>query len=114
MRRILLAMAASVAVTGSASAYDWRYGGTSEIDARRQSQRSSIEEGRRCGDLSWREYWYLRRREAQISAHERLATRDGYLAPYERRRLYEELAQVDREIYRLRHNDARGWWRGWY
>lgn len=111
MKRITLTIGTLFLVSGSAMAHDWRYTGTEDIHARLANQLARIAEARRCGDLTWREYWYLKRREGQIAAHERIAFRDGYISYYERQRLHAELNQLDREIYRLRHNESRAWWR---
>ena len=105
-----------LATTGIASAHDDRGYGTSDIDARRANQIRRIEEGRRSGELNWREYRYLRREQAQSAYDERRAKADGYVSPYERRRLNRELDEATRDIYRLKHNDdvARWRWNRWW
>ena len=64
-----------------------------------------IENGRRTGQLSWREYRFLRREQARIGYDERRAKSDGYVSSYERRRLNRELDESSRNIHRLKHND---------
>jgi hypothetical protein len=118
MHRSILAAAMLLAGTAVAGAHEWSgyyYG--RDIDARQANQMRRIEEGRRSGQLTWREYRFLRREQAQIAADERRAKADGYLSPSERRRLNYELDRASRDIYRLRHNDEVAWWRrrySWY
>jgi hypothetical protein len=101
------------ATTAVASAHDYRYNDTNNIDGRRASEMRRIENGRRSGELTWREYRFLRYEQARIAADERRAKADGYVSHYERRRLNEELDQATRDIYRLKHNDRVAWWRRW-
>jgi len=49
--------------------------------------------------------------QAQIVSDERRAKADGYISPYERRRLNRELDEAGRDIYRLKHNDEVARWR---
>jgi uncharacterized membrane protein YebE (DUF533 family) len=110
MHRSVLAAALLVASSTLASAHDWSGNyGTGDIDARRANQTRRIEEGRRSGQLTWGEYRYLRREQAQIAADERRAKADGYISSYERRRLNRELDQSSSDIHRLRHNDRVDW-----
>ena len=114
MHRSVLAAAILVASSAVASAHDWNdYYGSRDIDARRANQARRIEEGRRSGQLTWGEYRYLRREQAQVAADERRAKADGHLSAYERRRLNRELDEASSDIYRLRHNDRVAWWRRW-
>jgi uncharacterized membrane protein YebE (DUF533 family) len=109
MLRSAVAAALLLATTGVASAHDWRGYDTSDIDARRAHQMRRIQDGRRSGELSWREYRFLLREQAQIAADERRAKADGYISSYERRRLNRELDQSSSDIHRLRHNDRVDW-----
>jgi hypothetical protein len=114
MHRSVLAAVLLVASSTLANAHDWNgYYGSGDIDARRAHQLRRIEEGRRSGQLTWGEYRYLRREQAQIAADERRAKADGYLSSYERRRLNRELDQSSSDIHRLKHNDRTAWWRRW-
>ena len=118
LNHILTAGLMLAASAVSASAHDYRYGNdTSDIDARRASEIRRIEEGRRSGQLSWREYRFLKAEQARIAEHERQAKTDGYVSPDERRRLNRELDQASADIYRLKHNDEvagrRHWYRWW-
>ena len=116
MNRLALAAALLVTSVGAASAYD-RYNDTSDIDARRARESQRIEDGRRTGQLSGREYRFLRAEQARIADHERQAKADGYVSPDERRRLNQELDQASANIHRLKHNDEvsgrRYWYRWW-
>jgi Spy/CpxP family protein refolding chaperone len=112
--RIALATLAVATTIGAslatAQAYD-------SIDARQASEARRIEEGRRSGQLSWREYRALKAQQARIAADERRARADGYVSPEERHRLNRELDQASHDIYRLKHNQEvsrRYWWNRWW
>jgi hypothetical protein len=113
MKIAVFAGAVVLASTATASAHDW-YGGTRDIDARRAWEARRIENGLRSGQLTWREYRFLRREQAHIAADERRAKTDGYVSRYERYRLNRELDQAGRDIYRLKHNDRVAWWRRYW
>jgi uncharacterized membrane protein YebE (DUF533 family) len=113
MNRTLTAVMLLLATTTVVSAHDYRSYDTRDIDARRANQIRRIEEGRRSGQLNWREYRLLRHEQAQIASDERRAKADGYISPYERRRLNRELDEAGRDIYRLKHNDEVARWRRW-
>ena len=118
LNHILAAGLMLAASAVSAHAHDYRYGiDTSDIDARRTSEIRRIEEGRRAGQLSWREYRLLKAEQARIAEHERQAKADGYVSPEEHRRLQRELDQASADIHRLKHNDEvagrRYWYRWW-
>jgi len=113
MNPATLAATLLIATTAVASAHDYRYNDTNNIDGRRASEMRRIENGRRSGQLTWREYRFLRYEQARIAADERRARADGYVSHYERRRLNQELDQASRDIYRLKHNDRVAWWRRW-
>jgi uncharacterized membrane protein YebE (DUF533 family) len=114
MKRIILAAALLLGSTAVASAHDWRGYSAGDIDARRANQTRRIEEGRRSGQLNWREYRLLKREQAHITADERRAKADGYVSLSERRRLNRELDQAGRDIRRLKHNDEVAGWRRWH
>jgi hypothetical protein len=99
-----------LATTAAASAHDYGYG-TQDIDARRAWQARRIENGLRSGQLTWREYRYLRYEQRRIAADERRAKADGYVSRSERNRLNRELDQASGDISRLKHNDRVAWWR---
>ena len=118
MNRLALAAALLVTSFGAASAYDRHNNNdTADIDARRARESQRIEEGRRTGQLSGREYRFLRAEQARIADHERQAKADGYVSPDERRRLNQELDQASADIHRLKHNEEvsrrRYWYRWW-
>ena len=97
MKRIALASLALVASLGSAQAYD-------SIDARQAQQDRRIEEGRRAGQLSGREYNLLKAEQARIAADERRAKADGYVSPQERARLDRDRDDASRHIREHKHN----------
>jgi len=109
MNRATLVATLLLATTAVASAHDYRYNDTNNIDGRRASEMRRIENGRRSGQLTWHEYRLLQNEQARIAADERRAKADGYLSLYERRRLNQELDQASRDIYRLKHNDRVAW-----
>ena len=104
-----LAVSATIGAAATAQAYD-------SIDARLASEARRIEDGRRSGELSWREYHALKAQQARIAADERRAKADGTVSPEERARLNRELDVASRDIYRLKHNgevSRRYWWNRW-
>jgi uncharacterized membrane protein YebE (DUF533 family) len=109
MTRIALATLALVASLGSAQAYD-------RVDARQASEARRIEEGRRTGQLSGREYNALKAEQARIAADERRAKADGYVSPQERAKLNRELDVASAHIRELKHNNevAGGRRHHWY
>ena len=113
MNRIISTVMLLLVTTTVASAHDYRGYDTRDIDARRANQIRRIEEGRRSGQLNWREYRFLRHEQAQIASDERRAKADGYISPYERRRLNREQDEAGRDIYRLKHNEEVARWRRW-
>ena len=112
MNRFTLASALVLvsAVTAHAGFFD----DTTAIDARRAQEQRRIEDGRRSGQLSTREYNYLKAEQRQIARDERAAKADGYVSPAERARLNAELNQASADIYRLKHNDETAYNRPWY
>ena len=112
MKYAAIAATLLVASTSLASAHDYDYGyghARPGIDARQAHQNYRINRGLVTGQLTWREYAYLRREEGRIARHERIARADGYISPAERARLQRELDRASRDIYALRHNQRAGW-----
>jgi hypothetical protein len=114
MIRATLAVALLVGTTAVAGAHDYSSYGTRDIDARRAWEARRIENGLRSGQLTWREYRFLRREQGRIGADERRAKADGYVSPSERYRVNRELDRASRHIYRLKHNDRVAWWRRYW
>ena len=112
LNRVALAATLLLANAVAASAHDRN--DTSDIDARRASEARRIEEGRRSGQLSGREYRFLKVEQARIADDERRAKADGYVSPEERRRLNRELDQASSDIHRLKHNNETAFWRRWW
>ena len=109
-----LALATAVILTSVAAASARDLNDTSDIDARRASEARRIEEGRRSGQLSGREYRVLKAEQTRIADDERRAKADGYVSPEERRRLNRELDQASSDIHRLKHNSETAYWRRWW
>ncbi len=124
MQKITLATVSLLAVlasTGVANADGYRWWGSSTpgIDAREAQQAREIEQGRRRGQLSAREYNELRVEQARIHEMERRAKADGYVSPEERRRIRAVQEQAERHIQQDTHNretasNVRPWYRRYY
>ena len=71
MNPATLAATLLIATSAVASAHDYRYNDTNNIDGRRAFEMRRIENGRRSGQLTWREYRFLRYEQARIAADER-------------------------------------------
>ncbi len=119
MNRFALAAALVLTSVAGAHAYDFGSNSTADIDARRAQELRRIEDGRRTGQLSNREYTRLMAEQRQIAYDVRVAKADGYVSPAERARLNAEVNQADRDISRLKHNQEsaynhRSWYRRWW
>lgn len=121
VKRLALAATVLLSLAGAASAADYRREArcvnAREIDAMRAREMHRIEEGRRSGQLSWREYQVLKAEQARISADERFAKIDDCVSPTEFHRIELELARASQHIRQLKTNDeiaSRRHWRWWY
>lgn len=119
MNRFALAAALVLTSVAGAHAYDFGSNSTADIDARRAQELRRIEDGRRSGQLSNREYRYLVGQQQQIARDERAAKSDGYVSPSERARLNAEVNHASADINRLKHNGEtsyghRYWYRRWW
>lgn len=89
--------------------YDRQAAGTGYyVDRRQAQQRERIWDGIHEGDLTSREAWRLNAEQREIDYLQHVFLADGYLNPYERRRLENELDDASRHISRERH-DAQDW-----
>jgi hypothetical protein len=121
MKRIALSTAAAIALIGSAGiagAYDhtgYRHNRTSTpgIDATEARQAHEIEVARRRGQLSWREYFGLKREQANIERMEAQAKRDGVVTWRERAEIREAQRNAQKHIDEAEHNRERAGWRRW-
>ena len=91
----------------SASAHD-------EIDRRQAAQEQRIQDARRSGELTRREYRQLEDEQARIAEYERRAKADGHLSNSEKRNLREMQNEASRHIYQESHDGQRSWWRRWH
>ena len=110
---------AVLASAGAAQADGYRFWNTStpRIDAREAWQAREIEQGRRSGQLSAREYSELRAEQVRIHELERRAKADGYVSSAERNQLRAAQTQAERHIQRDLHNRetaGSGVRRTWY
>lgn len=81
--------------------------GDAGIDGREARQREAIRRGVESGELTPREADRLRREQARIERHERMAEADGRVTPRERARLNRELDRSARDIWRESHDRQR-------
>ncbi len=114
MNRFALAAALVLTSVAGAHAYDFGSNSTADIDARRSQELRRIEDGRRTGQLSNREYRSLVAEQQKIGRDERLAKSDGYVSPAERARLNAEVSHASADISRLKHNGETAYNRPWY
>ena len=117
-----LAVAAIAGMTTLASAesnyrrYDYNTN-TPVIDATEARQNRQIEKGLRSGQLTWREYFGLKREQANIERLEARAKADGVVTERERRQIRDAQAEAQKHIYQETHNNEvnhrrvyRWWW----
>lgn len=106
---VLLSTLGATAQSSTASAAErWRY----EVDKRQTKQHQLIHEGRRAGNLTWREALLLRREQARIARMERAFRADGHLSWNERQTLRFAQDSATNHIFH-EHNDPqhrRHWW----
>lgn len=72
------------------------------------NQQERVEQGLQSGQLSTREAGQLERKEQQIDRTQAHAMQDGTLSPAEKARIQREQNQASHQIYRDKHNAARG------
>lgn len=122
MKKSVLLTAAALTTVLSVSAanaqsprFGWGHGATDTpyIDATQADQLAKIEQGRRSGQLSGREYRQLLAEQERIRMMERRAKADGVADPYERRRIREAQEVAGRHIYQDTHNGETRW-SNWY
>ena len=115
MKRIVLMSLALVATASAASAgpYDNSYWRERRIDAREARQADRIYDARRRGELTWFEAFRLRQEQARIRRMENAALADGYVSPYEARRIERAQDRASYHIYDQAHDGQRAWWRRW-
>ncbi|MBL7830269.1 MAG: hypothetical protein JNK41_04515 [Saprospiraceae bacterium] len=70
-------------------------------------QRERILEGRRSGQLTSGEFYKLKKEQKQLRRAKRMAAADGRISPQERRFINHRQNKLDRQIFRLKHNDRR-------
>lgn len=115
------ALLVSSAGIGSAHAEHWGsrwgWGGgatyTPRIDANEAQQRMRIEDGRRSGQLTHREYARLMAEQDRIASMERRAKADGIATWEERRIIRQAQEDASRHIYKEK-SDGESRWNNWY
>ncbi len=109
MQKIVLAVATAAAVlsgVGTATAAD-------RIDQREYNQERRIQEGRRAGDISGREYRALEAEQAHIRQLEARARADGRIDRNERAQIERAQDAASRHIAEARNNNDRRRWYSW-
>lgn len=71
------------------------------------NQRQRILEGRRSGELTPGEFHKLKSEHKQLRRAKRRAAADGRISHGERRFISHRQHKLDRQIFRLKHNDRR-------
>ena len=106
-RTVLVALAALTATAATASA--------DEIDRRQARQEQRIQEARRSGELTRREYVALEAEQSRIRDLERRAKADGYVSASERAQIRAAQNDASRHIRaESTDNERRGFWRRWW
>ena len=108
MTKIVLAAAVALAAltsTASAQSYTQR-----EIDARQERQEQRIQNARRSGELTKREYIQLEAEQARIRQMERNALRDGRIDRNEAAQIRDAQNAASRHIRQESTDSERRWW----
>ncbi|MEQ1695801.1 MAG: hypothetical protein ABL901_08170 [Hyphomicrobiaceae bacterium] len=87
------------------------------IDQRQANEAKRIEDGRRSGQLSGREYVQLKAEQARIANMERFAKADGVVTRHEARAIEDAQDAASRRIYQEKHDGdtaRRHWYRRWW
>lgn len=85
------------------------------IDQRQANEAKRIEEGRRNGELTTREYFQLKAEQARIANMERAAKSDGVVTRYEARAIENAQDSASRNIYQEKHDgEKRRFFRRWW
>jgi hypothetical protein len=85
----------------------------SSISRTQIQQAQEIEQARRSGQLTRREYNSLTAEQARIADIEQNARRDGYISPREYREIREAQRDAASHIYKESHNGRVNYWRLW-
>ena len=106
-RTVLVALAALTATAAAASA--------DEVDRRQARQEQRIQEARRSGELTRREYIALEAEQARIRDLERRAKADGRIDAREAAQIRSAQNEASRHIRaESTDNEKRGFWRRWW
>jgi hypothetical protein len=106
IKTLIAASAVSIAAVGTASAHD-------QIDRTQAYQVWEIEQARRSGQLTRREYRELQAEQARIAELERQAKSDGYLSRREYRQIRQAQRDAQNHIYTESHDRQVSLWRRW-
>ena len=104
-----LATAIITAMTVTASAHE----SSKPIDRTMALQARQIEDGRKSGDLTRREYRALKVEQDRIADQERAAYADGYLSRREARELKNAQKEANMQIRQESNDRQISWYRRW-
>ncbi len=102
------AFALSLTAATGALAHDTR-----PIDRTQAYQEQQINQARRTGELTRREYYALQNEQARIAELEAQAKRDGVVTGREYRQIREAQTDAAQHIYVESQDRQVNWWRRW-
>ncbi len=77
---------------------------TPGINKQQNKQLHKINQGVKSGELTRVETHRLLTQEAKLQRHKRIAKSDGVVTPWERAKLHNETAKLNRNIYKQKHD----------
>lgn len=83
------------------------------IDRTQTWQQHEIDQARRNGSLTRREYSDLQAEQARIAEMERRAKADGYVSRREFNQIRDAQRDAQNHIYTESHDRQQNWWRRW-
>ena len=113
---IKIALAAALGLITLTSAANAQYHGDRLGNRREASQEQQIEQARRAGQLTGREYRQLQAEQARIDELQRRAQRDGRVDRHEAAEIRRAQGEAARNIYRESNDSDRrvSWGRRWW
>jgi uncharacterized protein HemX len=105
MKRIVIAVAVTIAACLHAGSVHAGHIDDPGIQQREQNQQQRIQQGVKSGELTPREAGRMESRQARITQNEERMKADGKLSRSERKKLAHEQNRASRNIYRKKHNE---------
>jgi uncharacterized membrane protein YebE (DUF533 family) len=109
MKRFLITAATLTLTASSAFAY-----GQATIDANEAAQARRIEQARRSGDLTRKEYRDLKSEQARIEAMETRAKADGHVSKREYNQIHNAQINASQHIRSESTDGQVSYWRKWF